>query len=115
MIKLFAKAILVKTQINTFALWSLTKNNILGSHLFVSADGSFEVTKNGVVLKRFTIGEVFGELAILYNCKRNATVKGESVGLSEEIILNLRFFKLQPSLMQKFGFWIDQLTKISFI
>ena len=39
-------------------------------------DGKCEVTKEGKVLGEMGIGKAFGELAILYNCTRTATVKG---------------------------------------
>jgi hypothetical protein len=48
-----------------------------GSHLYVSADGEYEVIKDGKVLGRLGVGKAFGELAILYNCKRTASIKGE--------------------------------------
>ena len=40
------------------------------------SEGRLEVTKDGEVLGEMNGGTVFGELAILYNCKRTATVKG---------------------------------------
>lgn len=40
------------------------------------SEGRLEVTKDGQVLGEMNGGTVFGELAILYNCKRTATVKG---------------------------------------
>ena len=43
---------------------------------FVHKDGQVEVTKDGEVLGQMSSGTVFGELAILYNCKRTASVKG---------------------------------------
>lgn len=46
-----------------------------GSHLFVSANGQFEVLKGGQVVKTFGQGEVFGELAILYKAKRFASIR----------------------------------------
>ncbi|KAJ8725588.1 hypothetical protein PYW08_003771 [Mythimna loreyi] len=46
-----------------------------GSHLFVSANGQFEVLKGGQVVKTFGDGEVFGELAILYKAKRFASIR----------------------------------------
>lgn len=49
----------------------------VGSHLFVSAEGEFEVVKDGKVLGIMGVGKAFGELAILYNCKRTASIKGE--------------------------------------
>ncbi|KAL0616074.1 cGMP-dependent protein kinase 1, partial [Plecturocebus cupreus] len=38
-------------------------------------NGKVEVTKEGVKLCTMGPGKVFGELAILYNCTRTATVK----------------------------------------
>lgn len=46
-----------------------------GSHLFVSAQGQFEVLKSGHVVKNFGPGEAFGELAILYKAKRFASIR----------------------------------------
>ncbi len=39
--------------------------------------GELRVTQAGQDLRTLTTGDVFGELAILYNCKRTATVKGQ--------------------------------------
>ncbi|KAK3097128.1 hypothetical protein FSP39_006620 [Pinctada imbricata] len=46
-----------------------------GQHLYVSADGCLEVIKNSKVLGKIGSGKAFGELAILYNCTRTASVK----------------------------------------
>ncbi|XP_006004993.1 cGMP-dependent protein kinase 2 [Latimeria chalumnae] len=46
-----------------------------GNHLYVLAEGLLEVSQNGKLLGHMHPGMVFGELAILYNCKRTATVK----------------------------------------
>ncbi len=48
-----------------------------GSHLYVSAEGEYEVIKEGKVLGRLGGGKAFGELAILYNCMRTASIKGK--------------------------------------
>lgn len=40
------------------------------------AEGELEVSKGDQVLGRMGAGKVFGELAILYNCTRTASVKG---------------------------------------
>lgn len=48
-----------------------------GAHLFVSAAGEFEVIQAGTVLGKMGEGKAFGELAILYNCTRTASIKGE--------------------------------------
>lgn len=42
----------------------------------MSAEGEFEVTKDGIILGSIGPGKVFGELAILYNCTRTASVRG---------------------------------------
>jgi cGMP-dependent protein kinase len=41
------------------------------------ADGKCVVTKEGQILGNMGPGKAFGELAILYNCTRTATVKGK--------------------------------------
>ncbi len=51
-----------------------------GSHLYVSGEGEFEVIKEGKVLGRLGVGKAFGELAILYNCKRTASIKAVTDG-----------------------------------
>ncbi|XP_075149654.1 uncharacterized protein LOC142223683 isoform X2 [Haematobia irritans] len=47
----------------------------VGAHLYVSAEGEFEVEKNGKVLGIMGPGKAFGELAILYNCTRTASIR----------------------------------------
>lgn len=44
---------------------------------FFLADGKVEVTKESMKLCTMGPGKVFGELAILYNCTRTATVKSK--------------------------------------
>lgn len=46
----------------------------IGSHIYVSASGSFQVLKDGKVVGSFGAGVVFGELAILYKAKRFASI-----------------------------------------
>lgn len=46
-----------------------------GSHFFVSSVGHFEIIVNGKVLGIMEEGRVFGELAILYNCTRTASIR----------------------------------------
>lgn len=41
-------------------------------------EGRVEVTKEGLKLCTMGPGRVFGELAILYNCTRTATVRSKS-------------------------------------
>uniref|UniRef100_A0A8D3D0L4 cGMP-dependent protein kinase n=1 Tax=Scophthalmus maximus TaxID=52904 RepID=A0A8D3D0L4_SCOMX len=47
----------------------------VGSLVFVMEEGKVEVTKEGMKLCIMGPGKVFGELAILYNCTRTATVR----------------------------------------
>ncbi|XP_076021200.1 cGMP-dependent protein kinase 2 [Genypterus blacodes] len=49
-----------------------------GNFLYVLAEGLLEVIQNGKRLGEMRTGTAFGELAILYNCKRTATVKAVS-------------------------------------
>ncbi|ESO87373.1 hypothetical protein LOTGIDRAFT_127769 [Lottia gigantea] len=53
----------------------IIKEGESGNHLYVSADGEVEVQKEGTILGRMASGRAFGELAILYNCTRTASVK----------------------------------------
>ncbi|XP_031417362.1 cGMP-dependent protein kinase 1 isoform X3 [Clupea harengus] len=53
----------------------IIKEGDVGSLVYVMEDGKVEVTKEGVKLCTMGPGKVFGELAILYNCTRTATVK----------------------------------------
>ncbi|CAG5121610.1 unnamed protein product, partial [Candidula unifasciata] len=46
-----------------------------GEHLYVCADGVLEVHKDDKRLGEIKSGGLFGELAILYNCTRTASVK----------------------------------------
>ncbi|KAK7870023.1 hypothetical protein R5R35_011989 [Gryllus longicercus] len=46
-----------------------------GSHMYIAAEGRFEVIKGGKVLREISNGEVFGELALLYNAKRQASIR----------------------------------------
>ncbi|XP_067871204.1 cGMP-dependent protein kinase 2 [Heterodontus francisci] len=49
-----------------------------GNHLFVLAEGKLEVFQNSKILTSISIWNAFGELAILYNCTRTASVKAVS-------------------------------------
>ncbi|KAM6956370.1 cGMP-dependent protein kinase 2 [Aplochiton taeniatus] len=49
-----------------------------GNYLYVLADGLLEVMQNGNLLGEMRPGTAFGELAILYNCQRTATVQAVS-------------------------------------
>jgi len=47
----------------------------VGSSMFVMEEGKVEVSREGRYLSTMEPGKVIGELAILYNCKRTATIK----------------------------------------
>ncbi|CAH8874667.1 unnamed protein product [Trichobilharzia szidati] len=46
-----------------------------GDALYVVSDGILEVYKDNSILGRMEVGRAFGELALLYNCKRTASVR----------------------------------------
>lgn len=53
----------------------VVKEGTTGIHLFVSGEGDFEIIKDGKVLGLMGPGKAFGELAILYNCTRTASIR----------------------------------------
>lgn len=53
----------------------IIKEGDYGSVVYVMEEGKVEVSKEGKFLSNLGPGKVFGELAILYNCTRTATVK----------------------------------------
>uniref|UniRef100_L7LYD3 cGMP-dependent protein kinase n=1 Tax=Rhipicephalus pulchellus TaxID=72859 RepID=L7LYD3_RHIPC len=56
----------------------IIKEGDVGSVVYVMEEGKVEVTKENKFLCTLGPGKVFGELAILYNCTRTATVKAVS-------------------------------------
>ena len=77
------------------------RENMPGNHLFVSAEGEFEIEVGGQVLGTLSAGKAFGELAILYNCRRTASIKGkgEREGRKENISsLNFTLFSNKTEL-----------------
>uniref|UniRef100_A0A672NAN0 cAMP-dependent protein kinase type II-alpha regulatory subunit n=1 Tax=Sinocyclocheilus grahami TaxID=75366 RepID=A0A672NAN0_SINGR len=55
----------------------IIKEGDVGSLVYVMEEGKVEVSKEGLKLCTMGPGKVFGELAILYNCTRTATVRSE--------------------------------------
>ncbi|VDK36597.1 unnamed protein product [Taenia asiatica] len=47
-----------------------------GDALYVTAEGLLEVLKGDQVIGQMEVGRAFGEMALLYNCNRTASVKG---------------------------------------
>ena len=70
----------VNTNLGQISKSSTHLTGELGSHIYVSAEGEYEVIKDGKVLGRLGVGKAFGELAILYNCKRTASIKAVTEG-----------------------------------
>ncbi|XP_029588849.1 cGMP-dependent protein kinase 1 isoform X1 [Salmo trutta] len=55
------------------------KEGTEGDSMYIVAAGELLVSQADRNLRTLTCGDVFGELAILYNCKRTATVKAKTV------------------------------------
>ena len=63
-------------------------------------DGKVEVSREGKFLSILPSGKVFGELAILYNCKRTATIKGEACKFPDLYNFDKMESPTRPSLAQ---------------
>jgi len=53
----------------------IIKEGDIGSIVYVMEEGKVEVSREGKFLSVMSVGKLFGELAILYNCQRTATIK----------------------------------------
>jgi len=53
----------------------IIKEGDIGSIVYVMEDGKVEVSRENKFLSVMSAGKLFGELAILYNCQRTATIK----------------------------------------
>ncbi|RNA16086.1 cGMP-dependent kinase 1-like [Brachionus plicatilis] len=51
----------------------------VGNSVYIIEEGRVEVTKNSKLLCTMSSGKVFGELAILYNCTRTASIRALSL------------------------------------
>lgn len=56
--------------------WCVKINKLIYKLCLIS-EGEYEVWKNGKYLYTMGPGNCFGELALLYNCKRTASIKGD--------------------------------------
>lgn len=54
----------------------ITYNFLIGSHLYVSAEGEFDLYEGSRFQRSFGPGVAFGELALLYNTKRLRSISG---------------------------------------
>ncbi|XP_029866599.1 cGMP-dependent protein kinase 2 isoform X2 [Aquila chrysaetos chrysaetos] len=65
----------------------------LGNHIFVLKEGSLEVFQQNKLLSSIPVWTTFGELAILYNCTRTASVKAitnvKTWALDREVFQNI--------------------------
>ena len=53
----------------------IIKEGDIGSIMYVMEEGKVEVSRENKFLSVMSAGKLFGELAILYNCKRTASVR----------------------------------------
>ena len=53
----------------------IIKEGDIGSIVYVMEEGKVEVSREGKFLSVMSAGKLFGELAILYNCKRTASIR----------------------------------------
>lgn len=69
-----------QTSVSSYFTASSSSHNLGGPvecFWYLSTEGMVEVTKQGKTLCTIGPGKVFGELAILYNCTRTASVTGK--------------------------------------
>lgn len=83
----------------------------------LSPEGKVEVTKEGLKLCTMGPGKVFGELAILYNCTRTATVRSEftQTTVINKMILTLIMVTQARGILEYFSLYIHRLTQLGFI
>uniref|UniRef100_A0A3B4ANG5 cGMP-dependent protein kinase n=1 Tax=Periophthalmus magnuspinnatus TaxID=409849 RepID=A0A3B4ANG5_9GOBI len=71
----------------------VTQQGERGHHLFVLAEGKLEVLQNQRLLSSLSPWTTFGELAILYNCTRTASIRAvdsvETWALDREVFQNI--------------------------
>ena len=81
----------------------IIKEGDIGSIVYVMEEGKVEVSREGKFLSVMSAGKLFGELAILYNCQRTATIKGKKGQNSPEQKTNLSSPTLQLPLTANSG------------
>lgn len=76
--------------INAMAPASYRKHSLIireheeGSEIYVSAEGQYDVIRGGQLVASFGPATVFGELAILYNAPRQASIEGKFSSLEKK-------------------------------
>jgi cGMP-dependent protein kinase 1 len=82
-----------------------------GAKLYVVESGDLEVTINGTVIRHMHRGALIGELALLYNAPRSATVKCLSDCtfwvLSRDMFKNIQTLAASASMMQRSSWLIN--------
>ena len=89
----------------------IMKESDPGAKLYVVESGDLEVTINGQVIRHMHRGALIGELALLYNAPRSATVKCLSDCtfwvLSRDMFKNIQTLAASASMMQRSSWLIN--------
>jgi len=56
----------------------IIKENEDGNKLYIIDEGTLDCLKNGTKIRDYEPGDLFGELALLYNTKRQASIEATS-------------------------------------
>uniref|UniRef100_A0A3B5L062 cGMP-dependent protein kinase n=1 Tax=Xiphophorus couchianus TaxID=32473 RepID=A0A3B5L062_9TELE len=91
----------------------IIKEGDVGSVVFVMEEGKVEVTKEGMKLCTMGPGKVFGELAILYNCTRTATVRSDSSVFQTGLIKHSEYMDFLKSVPTFQGLSEETLSKLA--
>ncbi|AFN83508.1 cAMP-dependent protein kinase-like protein [Encephalitozoon romaleae SJ-2008] len=75
-IRLIESMELIEIKCGTFVM----HEEDVGSQMYIVESGEFEVTRGGCFLRKLSRGSFFGEIALLHNIPRTATVKAISDG-----------------------------------
>ncbi|KAK6316167.1 hypothetical protein J4Q44_G00136910 [Coregonus suidteri] len=88
-----------------------------GSLVYVLEEGKVEVTKGGQKLCTMDPGKVFGELAVLYNCTRTATVTDrqgfQTIMMSNGLIKHFQYMEFVRSVPSFQSLPEDILSKVA--
>lgn len=87
-----------------------------GSHLFVAVTGSYDVIQNEQIVATFSDVRVFGELALLYNAKRLATIKSKSFGkvwILDRVVFKHLMVKTEIEQHEEMVFFLQQVKKLN--
>ena len=89
-----------------------------GSNLFVVAEGTLEVTINGTLIREMGRGAIVGELALLYDAPRSATVRCKTNcvlwSLSRDIFKKIQAITANANQVQR-GRWLVASPELSIL